>query len=318
MLVSHKNTASMAAGLVIVLGAGAAVAQGQATLPFVDAEPMDIGQCRAPTSHAGTSRVLTCSCPAAASDPNRSSAAWGTDIYTADSYICLTARHAGVIGNGGGQVTLQMLPGQSSYTGSKRNGETTRSYGNYRASYRYVTTSPATAGMTTSAPGGTFNAVVDLPDFDISMIYSKKKKSGGLGSLLGAVSQASGDRTLRDVANAGAELANAVPAGGRGAEDIGECKGMPGAYRDKPGTLLSCTCPVGFSEKSPVWGTGTYSGDSYICKAALHAGATTRSGGRVAIQTLSDQSSYLGSTHNGVTTFDYGPTRRLGAYRFVK
>ncbi|MCB2087849.1 MAG: LCCL domain-containing protein [Sphingomonadaceae bacterium] len=317
MRVSDKNTAAMAAGLMIILGAGAAVAQSQATLPFVDAEPMDIGQCRAPTSHAGTSRVLTCSCPAAASDSSRSGSAWGTDIYTADSYICLTARHAGVIGSAGGQVTLQMLPGQSSYAGSKRNGETTRNYGRYRASYRYVTTATAAGGMAT-APGGAFNAVVDLPDFDMSMIYSKKKKSGGLGNLLGAVGRASGDRTVRDVANVGAELANAAPAGGQGAEDIGECTGMPGKYWDKPGTLLSCTCPAGFSEKSPVWGTGTYTGDSYICKSALHAGAITRSGGRVAIQTLADQSRYSGSTHNGVTTLDYGSTRRLGAYRFVK
>ena len=129
-------------GLLAVAAGGVALAQGAAQLPYVDARATDIGSCRAPTSHAGTSEVLTCSCPAAANDPNASSAVWGTTIYTADSYICATARHAGVIDARGGQVTLQMLPGQASYAGTRRNGVETRSYGSYRASYRFVRYAP--------------------------------------------------------------------------------------------------------------------------------------------------------------------------------
>lgn len=300
-----------AAGLVVA-GAGAAFAQGQLSLPVVDAEPMDIGQCRAPTSHTGTDRVLTCACPAHATDPNYSGSVWGTDIYTADSYICTTARHAGVIGDAGGQVTLQMLPGQPSYTGTKRNGVTTKSYGRYRASYRYVTTSASAGG------NDSFSAVVDLPEFDIGMVGKKQKKSKLLGGLLGAVGRSAGDRTVRDVANVGSNLAGTSSMSAVGAEDIGECKGLPGAYWDKPGTILTCTCPANPSELSPIWGTGTYTGDSYICKAAIHAGAVTRAGGRVAIQSMGDQQSYAGSTHNGQTSMKYGPTRRLGSYRFVR
>ncbi|MBD3730059.1 MAG: hypothetical protein IE933_10170 [Sphingomonadales bacterium] len=296
-----------------VAAAGAAVAQSQPTLPVVDAEPMDIGECRAPTSHAGTDRVLTCSCPARAGDANYSGSVWGSDVYTADSYICTTARHAGVIGDAGGQVTLQMLPGRSSYAGTRRNGVTTKSYGAYRASYRYVTTTQPNGG------DGSFSAVVDLPDFDMSMVGTRKKaKSKALGGLFGAVGRATGDRTVREVANVGADLANGSGLGSSVAEDIGQCTGLPGAYWDKPGTLLTCTCPANPSEASPIWGTGIYTGDSAICKAAIHAGAITRAGGRVAIETFADQRSYSGSTHNGLTSMNYGPTRRLGAYRFVK
>ena len=84
---------------------------------------------------SSTSKVLTCSCPA---EKYNSTSVWGTDFYTADSYICTTARHAGVITQDGGRVVLQMQPGLASYAGTKRNGITTRGYGKYRASYRYV------------------------------------------------------------------------------------------------------------------------------------------------------------------------------------
>lgn len=70
-------------GLIVLAAAGAAMAQ--ASLPSVNDEPIDIGSCRAPSSHEGTDRVLTCSCPAKGSDPNHSSSVWGTDVYTADS-----------------------------------------------------------------------------------------------------------------------------------------------------------------------------------------------------------------------------------------
>lgn len=303
------------------IGAGALAlspAFAQPALPVVQAVPIDLGQCRAPTSHAGTDRILTCTCPAKAGDPNHSSSAWGSDVYTADSYICTTARHAGVIGADGGRVTLQMLPGRSSYAGSKRNGVQTRKFGKYRASYRYVEVAGQSAS-TAPASTAAYSAVHDLPGFDMSMLYSTKKKGGGLGGVLGAVGRTSGNRTVRDAASVGADVLNGIPGGsGIGAEDIGECKGVPPTWREKPGKLLSCTCPASPNERSPVWGTGTYSNDSYICKAAIHAGAIDRSGGRVAIEILPDQSSYTGSTHNRITTLTYGKTRRLGAYRFVR
>ncbi len=64
---------------------------------------------------------------------------YGTDVYTDDSSVCTAAVHAGLITfEGGGFVTIEMRPGQSSYESSTRNGVTTRSYGSYSGSYVFV------------------------------------------------------------------------------------------------------------------------------------------------------------------------------------
>jgi LCCL domain len=69
---------------------------------------------------------------------------WGTDIYTDDSGVCTAAVHAGLIKlKTGGKVTIEMLDGQPSYRGSKRNGVTTNSYGVWGGSFFIV-----------GAPGG--------------------------------------------------------------------------------------------------------------------------------------------------------------------
>lgn len=51
-------------------------------------------------------------------------AIFGTDIYTSDSPICVSAAHAGAINTDGGAVTLQVMPGTDGYAGSIRNGVT--------------------------------------------------------------------------------------------------------------------------------------------------------------------------------------------------
>jgi hypothetical protein len=64
---------------------------------------------------------------------------WGTDIYTDDSEICPAAVHAGLITfRNGGPVTIEILPGQSSYTGSARNGVNSSPYGGRTGSFRFV------------------------------------------------------------------------------------------------------------------------------------------------------------------------------------
>lgn len=47
---------------------------------------------------------------------------YGTSVYPANSPICITAQHAGVIGSEGGPLTVQLNPGVSNYFGSVRNG----------------------------------------------------------------------------------------------------------------------------------------------------------------------------------------------------
>jgi hypothetical protein len=64
---------------------------------------------------------------------------WGTDTYTDDSSICTAAVHAGLITlAAGGTVTIEIRPGQDSYTGSDRNGVTSNDYGTWGGSYVLV------------------------------------------------------------------------------------------------------------------------------------------------------------------------------------
>jgi hypothetical protein len=64
---------------------------------------------------------------------------WGTDVYTDDSSICTAAVHAGRITvAGGGTVTIEMVAGQSAYTGTARNGVSSANYGSWSASFQFV------------------------------------------------------------------------------------------------------------------------------------------------------------------------------------
>jgi hypothetical protein len=72
------------------------------------------------------------------------------------------------------------------------------------------------------------------------------------------------------------------------------------------GKRLRFKCPANGVEAT-VWGTDVYTVDSSICTAAVHAGKFTReSGGPVEIELRPGESSYEGTTRNGVKTNDYG------------
>lgn len=72
------------------------------------------------------------------------------------------------------------------------------------------------------------------------------------------------------------------------------------------GKTYKFKCPANGREAT-VWGTGIYTVDSSICNAAVHAGKfTMESGGSVTVQLRPGESSYKGSTRNGIKTNDYG------------
>ena len=72
------------------------------------------------------------------------------------------------------------------------------------------------------------------------------------------------------------------------------------------GKTYKFKCPSGGKESS-VWGTDIYTLDSSICNAAVHAGKlTSESGGPVTIELRPGESSYKGTTRNGIKTSDYG------------
>jgi len=72
------------------------------------------------------------------------------------------------------------------------------------------------------------------------------------------------------------------------------------------GQTATVDCARG-GQTAPVWGTGTYTGDSSICSAALLEGLITKAkGGKVAIAVSKGQDHYRGSTAHGFTSSDYG------------
>ncbi len=78
-------------------------------------------------------------------------AVWGTDVYTDDSTVATAAVHAGVLRSGErGTVTITILPGQSSYPASARNGVSSASWGAWAGSYSF-----AGAGVVAGVPVAT-------------------------------------------------------------------------------------------------------------------------------------------------------------------
>lgn len=56
-----------------------------------------------------------------------------------------------------------------------------------------------------------------------------------------------------------------------------------------------------------VWGSDVYTDDSSICTAAVHAGAITlEEGGEVVIEMRAGETSYRGTTTNGIRTEPWG------------
>ena len=72
------------------------------------------------------------------------------------------------------------------------------------------------------------------------------------------------------------------------------------------GQRFNYSCPPG-GETGSVYGTGTYTDDSSVCTAAVHAGKVTKAeGGSVIIEIKPGQREYDASTANGVTSSAYG------------
>jgi hypothetical protein len=68
------------------------------------------------------------------------------------------------------------------------------------------------------------------------------------------------------------------------------------------GARLSCGCDGSTVSAGSVWGSGPYTGDSSICRAALHAGATGVRGGIVRLRVTPGEDRYVGSTQHSVSS----------------
>ncbi|MBK8699243.1 MAG: hypothetical protein IPN29_06720 [Saprospiraceae bacterium] len=87
-------------------------------------------------------------------------------------------------------------------------------------------------------------------------------------------------------------------------------------FRGRTGERFTYTFPAGGTISSRVWGTDVYTDDSSIGSCAVHAGLITAAGGgTVTIEIRAGQSSYKGTSRNGVVSKDYGAYS--GSFVFV-
>ena len=82
-----------------------------------------------------------------------------------------------------------------------------------------------------------------------------------------------------------------------------------------PGQRLRCACGPG-QMRGSVWGTNRYTADSSICRAALHAGATSPNGGTVTVYAGGSCPGFVGTTRNGVRTGNWGRYGQTYAFRY--
>jgi LCCL domain/Stigma-specific protein, Stig1 len=199
---------------------------------------------------------------------------WGTDTYTTDSAICPAAIHAGKISVLGGDVAYEIRAGLPSYSGSVRNGETSHGWGGYGCSYVFLgeDCAPPTVSCAKAC-------VALATDHD---------NCGGCGHACAS------DESCRK----------------------GVCgRGYEADYQTSPSALgLPCSgtltflCPSSAGVSlGTVWGTETYTNDSAICVAAVHAGVMKfATGGAVTVEMSPGRKTYLGSVSHGVTSSSWG------------
>jgi hypothetical protein len=94
---------------------------------------------------------LTCVCQA--NIDYTIGAAYGTDRYSHDSPICMSAKHAGKLPQPSGTITVYAAEGCGKFDGTARNGITTRSWGSTTpGTIAFVTPTPACAAPAAPAP----------------------------------------------------------------------------------------------------------------------------------------------------------------------
>lgn len=96
-----------------------------------------------------------------------------------------------------------------------------------------------------------------------------------------------------------------VPADEPVAAMSADCFTAANQFIDASNTSAVVACPADCANGS-VWGTDTYTLDSSVCTAAVHAGVNTLAGGIVAIEYAPGLSEYAGTMRNGVTTNRWG------------
>jgi hypothetical protein len=75
------------------------------------------------------------------------------------------------------------------------------------------------------------------------------------------------------------------------------------------GTAFRVSCPAN-CDKGTIYGTGIYTADTSICRAAIHGGAIPLEGGSLTVLLQPGRLAYRGSEQNGIRSRDYGKYSR--------
>jgi outer membrane protein OmpA-like peptidoglycan-associated protein len=286
---------------------------------------------------ANAAEALTCTCPETGGSHQP---VWGSGPYTADSAICSAALHAGAVTPRGGTVTLRPLPGQPRYVGSTRNAVQSMPYGSYGASFQFdgvqVATGPQPCPDDMTPFAGTDERLTcTCPETSNPRgaiwgtdTYTADSAVCAAAIHAGAVTRRGGEVTLRmlpgrprypgttrngvqsiDYPQYGASYAFVgVTAGPQ------ICPDTMFSYANTDETL-TCVCTgEAVARGTAVWGSGPYTGDSHVCRAARHAGVVPVTGGSVTVRMLPGEPRYAASARNGVQTTSFGDYR--SSFRF--
>jgi len=279
-------------------------------------------QTACPSDFQGQSTALTCAC---APEATASGTVWGSGTYTSDSRICRAAVHAGAIPASGGVVVVTPAPGLPSYAGSAANGVTTSNYGSWGGSF----TVAAPASAAAACPASFANQAAPLT-------CTCTAEAGMSGAVWGSGTYTADSRICRAAIHAGAIPASGgtvavLPAPGQASYAGGTANGVttttygpwaasftfgmaaapqagacPANFEGQAAPV-TCACAADQAASGSVWGTGIYTTDSRVCRAAVHAGIIAPGGGVVSVVPAPGQDSYFGSMANGITTSSYGP-----------
>jgi hypothetical protein len=279
-----------------------------------------------PADFQAQSAPLACSCSTEAAVSGQ---VWGTGDYTTDSRICRAAVHAGAIPVSGGLVLVSPAPGHPRYTGTTANGVTTQNYGPWPASFTVdaVQSCPQTfenepAPMTcactaeagrTGAVWGSGTYTTDSRICRAAIHAGAIQADGGIVIVTpgpGLASYAGSSANGVTTASFGRWGGSFTVAAATGAPSSrAPAAALPACPADFEGRTedLACRCSAAQIAIGSVYGTGIFTADSAICRAARQSGVIGPEGGPVSIVALAGQDEYFPSTANGITTLRFGP-----------
>lgn len=271
---------------------------------------------------------------------------YGSNPYTDDSSLAKAAVHAGLLQAGQkGVVKVTMMAGLSSYPGSSANGVTSSGYGSWSGSFSIAADDggnnpaiPSPGSMTgfrSAAPGSVYlftvtgassgslwgtNVFTDDSGIAVAAVHAGVLRADQSGTVRvvtspGQSAYVGSSRNGVGSSSYGQWASGYTVADTAGATALHAYPGMQGSPLPDPGSMTSFRGRNGAAlyfqvtgaTSGSLWGTGTYTDDSSLATAVVHAGVAGAGQTQVVKATImAGQSSYASSTSNGVISSSYG------------